>query len=295
MKWKRADLIRRQLQLLPAQPADEDGLALPRATQELAGKLLRSQGKHVTIEQVDIGGPKAFFARPQNPRSRAVILYLHGGGYTTGGAEYCQGFGTVLAEMAGLNVLCIAYRLAPEHPFPAALDDAECAYRYLLASGFPRIAICGESAGGGLSFVLALRARDEGLVAPCCVAAISPWVDLTLSGESYQTNADRDPTLTRTLLGYDAACYAGGQPLTHPYLSPLMADLRDMPASLIFAGSDELLLSEAIYMRKQLIAAGSPCDIVIAPGMWHAYLLYCLRETKRDMAKLITFLWERTA
>ena len=132
---------------------------------------------------------------PQDERRQGVILYLHGGGYTCGDLDYAKGFAATLADEEGVRVFCAAYRLAPEHPFPAALDDALEAYRYLISKGYggDHIMLCGESAGGGLCYALCLKLKELKMAMPCGIIAISPWTDLTASGESYETNRDNDP------------------------------------------------------------------------------------------------------
>ena len=160
------------------------------------------------------------------------ILYLHGGGYTCGGLDYALGFGSTLADESGAKVFCAAYRLAPEAPFPAAVEDALESYRYLLDKGYApkKICLCGESAGGGLCFSLCLRLKELGLPLPGSVIAISPWTDLTLSGESFRTNLERDVSLSQEQLAFYTRCYTQ-EPQT-PLASPLFGDLTGLPPSL---------------------------------------------------------------
>lgn len=172
---------------------------------------------------------------PRDERRQGVILYLHGGGYTCGDLDYAKGFAATLADEEGVRVFCAAYRLAPEHPFPAALDDALEAYRYLISKGYggDHIMLCGESAGGGLCYALCLKLKELKMAMPCGIIAISPWTDLTASGESYETNRDNDPSLTAEVLEFYAQCYAAGRDRLDPLLSPLFGDLTGMPPSLI--------------------------------------------------------------
>ena len=149
----------------------------------------------------------AAWVLPRDLRREGVALYLHGGGYTCGSLEYARGFGSALADECGTRVFCCASRLAPEHPFPAAVEDALESYQYLLNKGYTRITLCGESAGGGLCYALCLRLKELKLPLPCCILAISPWVNLTNTGASYETNAESDPTLTKAILDYYARCY----------------------------------------------------------------------------------------
>lgn len=225
---------------------------------------------------------------PKDHRRQGVILYLHGGGYTCGGLDYATGFGSVLADECGTRVFCCAYRLAPEYPYPAALEDALESYRYLLSKGYSAITLCGESAGGGLCYALCLKLKELNLPLPCGIIAISPWVDLTNSGASYESNKDTDPTLTKELLDYYASLYT--RDLAHPLVSPLFADLKGFPSSLIFAGGDELLLSDAQDLHQKLLSAGDQSDLIVTPDRWHGYVLYQLEEDQKDFVAINTFL-----
>ena len=226
---------------------------------------------------------------PRDTRREGVVLYLHGGGYVCGGAEYARAFGAMAAVRCGVRVLAPAYRLAPEHPYPAALEDALESYRYLLSKGYEgeKIALCGESAGGGLCYSLCLKLKELGLPLPGGIIAISPWTDLTLSGSSYEEN-DEDSSISREQLEFYARCYGGeGE---DPLVSPLFGDLTHMPPSLIFAAENERMLSDAEDMAAALKKAG--CDVWLhtKPDRWHAYLLYGLEEDREDMTRINEFL-----
>lgn len=250
----------------------------------------------VNFEQVPFERFEACFAVSNAcvaPCDRA-ILYLHGGGYTAGGLDYAKGFGALLASQTRVSVLCVAYRLAPEHKFPAAQDDAMEAYQYLLDQGYlpEHIAIAGESAGGGLALSLTLRLRDEGKPMPACVVAISPWADLTLSGSSYNNNVRRDPTLIRESLAYYVIAYAAGHE-DEAYVSPVLGDFTGFPPTLLFAGSDEILLSDAKTVFKLLKKANVPSKLVVEEGMWHVYPLYGTPEGKKALEEMSTFIQTR--
>ena len=227
------------------------------------------------------------------PCDRAV-LYLHGGGYTAGGLDYAKGFGGLLAAQTSVSVLCVAYRLAPENKFPAAQDDAVDAYQFLLDSGYApeNIAIVGESAGGGLALSLTLRLRDEGKPLPACIVAISPWADLTLSGSSYNNNVRLDPTLIRESLAYYVIAYAAGHE-DEAYVSPILGDFTGFPPTLLFAGSDEILLSDAKTVYKRLKKASAECKLVVEEGMWHVYPLYGTPEGKKALEEMSLFIQTR--
>lgn len=228
---------------------------------------------------------------PRDERRQGVILYLHGGGYTCGDLDYAKGFGSTLADQCGVRVFCAAYRLAPENPYPAAVDDALEAYRYLLRKGYGarQITLCGESAGGGLVYALCLRLRDEGLPLPCGIIGISPWVDLTCSGATFETNRETDPSLTEEVLRFYADCYTGGDKAA-PAVSPLFGDLTGFPPSLLFAGGDEILLDDAVRLREKLLQSGCRCQLIVAEERWHAYVLYQLNENMSDYDAINGFL-----
>ena len=266
-------------------------LETARKGQEIMGGLMFApRKKSVTVLEHSLDNFNGAWVYPKDEHRHGVILYLHGGGYTSGDLEYCKGFGSVLAEKCGVRVFCAAYRLAPEAPFPAALEDAVAAYRYLIFSGYDasRIILCGESAGGGLIYSLAMRLRE--LELPMCggFIAISPWTDLTASGESYERNKGADPSMTVGRLRFYAENYTS-EP-QNPYVSPIFGDLSSLPPSLIFVGGDEIMLSDAASLHEKLLKEGSESELTVADGMWHAYILYDFKERRGDYAKINAFL-----
>ncbi len=262
-----------------------------RKCQNKIGELMgfRQMGQ-IIVREHDFSRFKGAWVIPKDERRQGVILYLHGGGFTCGDLEYSIGVATLLAVQTGTRVFCCAYRLAPEHPYPAAPDDVLEAYRYLLDKGYDasHITLCGESAGGGLCYTLCLRLRELGLPQPCGIIAISPWTDLTASGESYKVNRDTDPSMTEELLNFFADSYTKDR--DDPMVSPLLADLTGMPPSLIFVGGDEIMRSDAEEMHKRLISIGCKSQLVVAPQRWHAYILYGLKEDQKDLSLLNRFL-----
>ena len=286
-------LLRAQMFLLRPIATQTGDFRTARALQEESGKLMT---KHdVEFQPLEFPAFSAELATPEElRRERGILLYLHGGAYTAGMLEYARGFGSTLAVRTGFPVLYPAYRLAPEHPYPAALEDAVTAYRHLLDSGYDAsdVILCGESAGGGLCFALGLRLRALGLPLPAGVVAISPWVDLSLSGASYREKAGKDPLLTVEELACAAAAYAGDTALTDPYVSPLYGDLAGMPPSLLFAGGDELLLDDMTALFERLKAAGCAVRRFVAPEMWHAYVLYDVEEAEPDFVRIGDFVRE---
>ena len=286
-----AKLVRSQLNFFKPFVAG-CSLEVTRKGQDKLGELMSALHKReVLIRDHDFERFQGAWVMPKDERRSGVVLYLHGGGYTCGSLDYAKGFAATLASECGVRVFCAAYRLAPENPYPAAVEDALTAFDYLLKKGYAphQILLCGESAGGGLIYALSLKLKQLGRELPCGLIGISPWVDLTGSGASYETNRDNDPSLTQELLEFYAKCYT--QDPTDPLCSPVRGDLTGLPPSLLFAGGDEILLDDARTLHDRLKAAGCRSKLLIAPERWHAYVLYCLQENmEQDMEEINRFL-----
>ena len=287
-----AKTVRARIQLL--QPLMKNtSLETIRRGQNRLGELIENKyRRQVLSKEHPFPRFNAAWLLPKDQRREGVVLYLHGGGFVGGELEYAKAFGSVLAVRCGVRVFCPAYRLAPEHPYPAALEDALESYRYLLGKGYApgHIALCGESAGGGLCYSLCLKLKQEGLPQPGCVIAISPWTDLSCSGESYRENEKADPSISREQLSYYAKCY-GADP-RDPLASPIHGDLRQLPPSLIFAAREELMYSDAAQLHHLLKHAGCFSRLRTREERWHAYLLYGLEEDRDDLDRLNGFLNE---
>lgn len=222
----------------------------------------------------------AAWAVPLRGHVKRAILYLHGGAYTAGGLPYAKVFGGHLAETTGRPALCVGYRLAPEHPFPAALEDALAAYKEMLTRFEPQdIAFVGESAGGGLCYALALYIKQLGLPQPEQIIAISPWTDLVMARDVSALQSV-DPLLDHANLLVNAEYYAGGQERSNPLISPLYGDLAGLAPSMIIVGSHEILLDDSRLMKDALEAAGCTCELHVENGLWHVYVLYGVPEAK---------------
>ena len=262
-----------------------------RKGQSLVGELMELRyRKEVMVKNHSFSCFDGAWVMPKEERRQGVILYLHGGGYVYGDLRYAKGFASNLAVQCGMRVLCIGYRLAPEAPFPAALEDALESYRYLLHKGYApeQIALCGESAGGGLCYSLCLKLKTLGIPQPGGIIAISPWVDLTASGASYTENAASDPSLSKELVDFFAKQYA--QTLEDPYVSPLFGDLSQLPPSILFAAKEEILLSDSVCLRDKLLTQGCRCKLFVKPERWHAYVVYGLKEDEEDFRLINQFL-----
>lgn len=227
----------------------------------------------VTIRRTALGGRPALDLEPAGAADRGRLLYLHGGGYVIGSPDTHTGLVGELAARAGLRATSVDYRLAPEHPFPAAVDDGLAAYRELLATGTDSrdLVVAGDSAGGGLGIATLLAAREAGLPQPAAVVVFSPWVDLTLSGASMRTKRDADPIFTEADVRAYADLYVGAGDRSHPLASPVFADLSGLPPLLVQVGANEVLLDDAIRLAGRAGAADVEATLEIGPGLPHVY------------------------
>ena len=245
-----------------------------------------------TIE-LDAGGVTALRVTGPESRDGYHVIYLHGGGYMFGSASYYRNFLWRIARATQAQVLFINYRLAPEHPFPAALGDAVGAYRWLLADGADprRIVIMGDSAGGGLALAALLRLRDEAVALPAAAVVLSPWTDLAMTGESCRVNAEADPMLDAGQAKYVAQFYLAGADPRNPYASPLYGDPTGLPRSLIQVGGDEILLDDSVRMAQKMRAVGIDVELEVWPLMPHAWPLFAriLPEGRRAIDKIGAF------
>ncbi len=232
------------------------------------------KGTHVA--RVELGGVKAIGVAPGGSLGDRRILYLHGGGHVSGSPVLYRDFIWRIAAAAEARVFILDHRLAPEHPFPAALEDAVGAYRALLADGADprRTAVMGESAGGGLVLSLLLKLRDQGAPLPAAAVAISPWTDLALTGRSWRLNEKADPMIRSDDAPRFAGCYLDGADPRSPYASPLYGDPAGLPPTLIQVGSDEVLLDDSVRMADRMRAAGCRVELEIWPRMPHAWHLW---------------------
>jgi epsilon-lactone hydrolase len=228
----------------------------------------------VKLTAVDAGGvPGEWSSVPRNDRSR-VLLFFHGGGYCSGSIRSHRRMVSEVGRAAKIRTLAIAYRLAPEHPFPAALDDALSAWRFLRQVGIAaaHIAVAGDSAGGGLTAALINRLKASGEELPGCAWLVSPWVDLTMSGSTMASKDGVDPLIHKTYLEELAAAYVpAGMDRMDPGVSPLFSDLRGFPPTLIQIGSAETLLDDAVRFAGVMGAADVAVTLEIWPHMIHAW------------------------
>ncbi|HUB15629.1 MAG TPA: alpha/beta hydrolase [Acetobacteraceae bacterium] len=255
----------------------------PRAT-DIAQRRrdLDDRGRHfgvaadVTVEKVSANGVSAEWTATPAANRDSAVLYFHGGGYVIGSLDSHRHVVAELGRAGAARTLAIDYRMAPEHPFPAAVQDALAAYRFLLDGGIKpgRIAIAGDSAGGGLVVAAMLAIRGENLPQPGCGWCISPWVDLACTGASMQDNATRDPTVQKAgVLDFAGIYLAGADPRT-PLASPMFGDLRGLPPLLIQVGAVETLLDDALSLARVAALADVHVDLQIWPEMIHVWHLF---------------------
>jgi monoterpene epsilon-lactone hydrolase len=230
----------------------------------------------VTVTAGALGGVPTAEITVDGIEPRHVVLYFHGGVYVIGDAFLAADLASQVGRRTQAKVVSVEYRLAPEHPYPAAVDDALAAYEALLHTGVAPsdIAFAGESAGGGLAVATLVNARDHGLPLPAAAFVMSPYVDLTLAGTTMETKREVDPLFTRELIQARVTDYTAGQDAALGLISPIFADLSGLPPLIIQAGSHELLLDDAVRLAQQAAAADVEVTLDIAPGVPHVFQAY---------------------
>ena len=249
----------------PERPIEE-----MRARMDLIDRLPRPR----RVDYIDtlVGGIPAIVATPTGISAHRHVLYLHGGAYIVGSPRSHIAMVANLAKRAAATATVVEYRLAPEHTYPAAIDDCVAAYRALIADVDPAsITIAGDSAGGGAALATLCALRDAGDPLPGAAYLMSPWTDLTGSGESLVTRALADPMIDGSRISDAGRVYAGDVPLDHPGVSPLFGDLAGLPAMLVQTGMDEVLLSDSTRLADKARAAGVDVTLDLTAGMWHVY------------------------
>lgn len=249
------------------------------------------------IERAQMGSVKGEWVRVNETQPQRLILYLHGGGYIAGSPETHRPLIARLCKSAGAAALSLAYRLAPEFPFPAGLRDAIDAYRFLTTKGFPpeSIVLAGDGSGGGLAFATLLGIRNAGLPMPAACVAMSPWADMTMSGWSMLENARADGVMSWELLFVSARHYLNGANPADPYASPVFGNFRDFPPIMIHAGSQELLRDDASRLGELAAQAQVPISVEIYDRMQHVFQAYPRApEAKVSLGRLGQFIRART-
>jgi acetyl esterase/lipase len=251
---------------------EPDVAAIRNGLEQLAAMAPPYEG--VFLSGVNAGGVPAEWVAVPGSDGKGVILYFHGGGYTAGSLSSHRNMVSRLATEAGRLLLAVDYRLAPEHPFPAAVDDAVAAYRWLVnQEGVPagKVIVGGDSAGGGLALAALIKLKEEGDPLPRAAFCLSPWTDLAMTGDSIRTKAAEDPFIEPRALDFLAGQYLQGADPKHPLASPLYADLAGLPPLLIQVGERECLLDDSLRLAEKAKAAGVDVTIDVWPEMIHVF------------------------
>jgi monoterpene epsilon-lactone hydrolase len=255
-------------------PAGSDAIEQRRLLRELLSA--QPPPADVTVTAAALGGVPAAEITVDGVEPRHVVLYFHGGVYVMGDAFLAAGLASQVGRRTSAKVISVDYRLAPEHPYPAAVDDALAAYEALLQGGAAPsdIVFAGESAGGGLAIATLVNARAHGLPLPAAAFVMSPYADLTLAGTTIETKRDADPLLSRESLQARVPDYTSGQDPALGLISPVFADLSGLPPLVIQAGTHEVLLDDAVRLARQAAAADVQVMLDITPGVPHVFQAY---------------------
>ena len=223
-----------------------------------------------------------------------ILLHCHGGGYSTGSRIYARTLTSKLAESTSMDVLCFDYRLAPEHPYPAATEDAMKVWNYLMLLGYGArdIILTGDSAGGNLALSLTLKLKQEGRLLPRGLVLMSPWTYLTSSGRSFESKAELDPVLNKAYIDRMVEAYAGGQELKNPLVSPLFGDFEGFPPTYIQVGENEILLSDSERLHQAFVDANVSVRMDMYPGMWHVFQMSPVKAARIAMDKNAEFIYD---
>jgi len=267
------------------------GMSIPerRATMDAWDKAY-PMADDVTVASAKVAEVPVEWITAPNASEDAVLLFLHGGGYVIGSPDSHRHLVANLSEETGLQGLLVDYRLAPEDPFPAAVEDAISVYAALLTHGFEaeEIVVAGDSAGGGLVIAMMLAIRDANLPLPAAGICLSPWNDLTGTAKSLETNASVDPTVTKESLDFFAGEYLGEEDAQNPYASPLFGDFTGLPPLLIQVGSVEVLLDDAVMLAERAKEAGVSVTLEVWDEMIHVWHRYypVLQEAREANARI---------
>ena len=292
-----SEQLSKVLEILASRPGDPNAtIAEIRAGMERVSERMPSD---VESRVVNAGGVPAQWIVPPAANAERVILYLHGGGYTMGSCNTHRAMIARIARASDARALAIDYRLAPENPFPAAVEDATAAYRWLLSEDHSpgKIVIAGDSAGGGLTLAALAALRDSGVPLPAGAVPISPWTDLEGTGDSVRSRANRDPMIQPGGLSEMASMYLGGADAKNPLASPLHADFRGFPPLLIQVGDAEILLDDATRVAARAKAAGVEVKLEVWDDMIHVWHVFAklLPEGQQAIDRIGRFVIERTS
>lgn len=265
-----------------------------RQSQDHIGALM-GNAKEIEYKEVDIDGMYGEWVSVNRAHMKKyVILYCHGGGYSTGSSLYARTLTTKLAASTSMDVLCFDYRLAPENPYPAALEDVMKAWNYLMLLGYGArdVIVAGDSAGGNLALALTHKLKEERRLLPRGLVLMSPWTDLTSSGKSFEEKAGVDPVLDKEYIDRMIATYAEGQDVKNPYISPLFGEFDGFPSTYIQVGENEILLSDSLRLHEALVNANVPVRMDTFRGMWHVFQMSPFKTAYEAMEKNAEFIYD---
>lgn len=252
-------------------------------------------GRDVDYRDVDIDGMHGEWVSVERTHMKKyVILYCHGGGFSTGSSLYGRTLTTKLAKSTSMDVLSFDYRLAPEYPYPAAVEDALKAWDYLMLMGYGArdVIVAGDSAGGNLALVLVHQLKKQGRLLPRGLVLLSPWTDLTSSGESFTEKAAIDPVLDEEYIRNIIEAYACNEDLTSQFISPLFGDFTGFPPTCIQVGENEILLSDSKRLHKKMIEANVPVHMEVFEGMWHVFQMSPFKTAYEAMDTCAEFIFD---
>lgn len=265
-----------------------------RQSQNHIGAILGNT-RAIEYQEVDIHGMYGEWVSVNRAHMKKyVILHCHGGGYSTGSSLYARTLTSKLADSTSMDVLCFDYRLAPEHPYPAAVEDAMKVWNYLMLFGYGArdVILTGDSAGGNLALALALRLKEEGRLLPRGIVLMSPWTDLTSSGDSFEEKADLDPVLNSVYIDRMVKAYAEGRELKDPMISPLYGDFNGFPPTYIQVGENEILLSDSTRLHQAFVDANVSVKMDVYPGMWHVFQMSPVKAAREAMDRNAEFIYD---
>ena len=265
-----------------------------RQSQDHLGAILGNV-RELNYRQIDIDGMYGEWVSVNRAHMKKyVILHCHGGGYSTGSSLYARTLTSKLAAATSMDVLCFDYSLAPEHPYPAAAEDAMRVWNYLMLLGYGArdVILSGDSAGGNLALSLVLKLKSQERLLPRGLVLMSPWTDLTSSGESFVSKAELDPVLNREYIDRMVNAYCPCKDRKDPFVSPLFGDFYGFPPVYIQAGENEILLSDSLRLHQALVEANVSVKMDVYPGMWHVFQMSPMKAARNAMEKNAEFIFD---
>lgn len=265
-----------------------------RQSQDSFGAILGSR-KDTAVREVSINGMYGeWISVDRAHMKKYIIFYCHGGGYMTGSSLYARTLTTKLATSTSMDVFCFDYRLAPENPYPAAIEDALKAWDYIMQLGYGArdVIVAGDSAGGNMALSLVHHLKEQERILPRGLLLMSPWTDMTCSGKSYDTRKDVDPVLDAPYINRAISCYAPDEDLENPFISPLFGKFENFPPTYIQVGDNEILLQDAVMLHKAMQKDKVSAKLDIFHGMWHVFQMSPFKTAYEAMDRNAEFIFD---